>query len=90
MILAKTRYKIHNSKLLVIVGVFKTWKHYLEDYKHKILILIDYNNSRQFINTKNLSSRQFCWVQKLFYYHFTFIINKIRANITADASFQYS
>ena len=56
MILAKTRYKMHDSKLLAIVETFKTWKHYLESCKYKVLVLTDYNNFYKFIDTKSLSS----------------------------------
>ena len=48
------------DKLLVIVKAFKTWGHYFESYKHKILILTNYNNLFQFMNTKNLSFKQVC------------------------------
>lgn len=58
MISTKTWYKTHNSKLLAIVKTFKTWRHYLEDCKYEILILTDYKNLNQFMNTKNLSSCQ--------------------------------
>ena len=58
MISAETCYKTHNSELLAIVEVFKTWRHYWEDYKHEVLVLTDHNNLRQFMNTKSLSSRQ--------------------------------
>ncbi len=44
MILAETRYETYNDELLAIVEAFKTWRHYLEGYKHKVLILTDYNN----------------------------------------------
>ncbi len=44
MILVKTRYETHNGELLAIVKAFKTWKHYLKHYKHKVLVLTDYNN----------------------------------------------
>ena len=57
-IFAKIQYKTHNAELLVIIKIFKTWRHYLEDCKHKILILTNYNNLRRFINTKSLSSCQ--------------------------------
>ena len=70
MIPVETRYKIHNSKLLAIVKVFKTWRHYLKGCKHKVLVFTDHNNLRHFMDTKNLSSRQVCWAQELFYYHF--------------------
>ena len=68
---AKTRYKTHNGELFAIVEAFKTWRHYLEgckhkvlflinyhyleDCKHKVLFFINYNNLCCFIDIKNLS-----------------------------------
>ena len=60
MIPIETWYKTYNSKLLAIIKAFKTWYHYLKDYKYKKLIFIDYNNLYCFIDTKSLSSRQVC------------------------------
>ena len=57
MILAETWYETHDSKLLIFLEVFKTWKHYLEGYKHEFLMLTDQNNLQRFIDTKNLSFR---------------------------------
>ena len=59
MIPAKTWYKTHDGELLAIVKAFKTWRHYLENCKHKVFVLTDYNNLRQLIDTKSLS---FCQV----------------------------
>ena len=67
---AETRYKTHDNKLLAIVEAFKTWKHDLEGFRHEVLVLIDHNNLRQFMNTKSLSFRQVRWVQNLSRYHF--------------------
>ena len=53
---AKTQYKTHNSELLAIDEVFKTWRHYLEGCKHKVFVLLDHNKFWQFMDTKNLSS----------------------------------
>lgn len=44
MILTKTKYKTYNGELLAIVELFRTWKHYLEGYKYKVLMLTDNNN----------------------------------------------
>ena len=44
MILAETRYETYNGELLAIIKAFKTWRHYLEGYKHEILVFTDYNN----------------------------------------------
>ena len=58
MIPAKTRYETHDRELLAIVEAFKTWRHYLEGCKHKVLVLTNHNNLRRFMDTKSLSSRQ--------------------------------
>ena len=55
MIPTKTRYKTYNGELLAILKVFKIWRHYLEDCKHKVLVLIGHNNLQQFMDTKSLS-----------------------------------
>ena len=57
MILAETQYETHNGKLLVIVEVFKTWRPYLEGYKHEVFVFINHNNLRRFMDTKSLSFR---------------------------------
>ena len=58
MILAETRYKMHDGKLLAIVKAFKTWRYYLEGFQHKVLIFTNHNNLRRFMDTKSLSSKQ--------------------------------
>ena len=58
MISAKTWYKTHNAELLAIVEAFKTWRHYLEGCKHKVLVPTNHNNLRWFMDTKSLSSHQ--------------------------------
>lgn len=44
MILAETRYKTHNGKVLAIVEAFKMWKHFLKGYKYEVLMLTVDNN----------------------------------------------
>ena len=56
--LAKTCYKTHNGELLTIIKTFKIWPYYLENCKHEVLVLTDYNNLYRFIDIKNLSFRQ--------------------------------
>ena len=85
MIPAETRYKTHDAELLAIVKAFKTWRHYLESCKHKVLVLTDHNNLRQFMDTKNLSSRQVRWAQELSRYHFRINYRQGKANEAADA-----
>ena len=53
MISAETQYETHNGKLLAVIKVLKTWRHYLEGCKHEVFILRDYNNFRCFMDMKN-------------------------------------
>ena len=46
MIPTETWYKTHDQELLAIVEAFKTWRHYLEDCRYEVLVLIDHNNLR--------------------------------------------
>ena len=85
MIPAKTRYEIHDGKLLAIIEVFKIWRHYLKSCKHKVLVLTNHNKLCRFMNIKNLSSRQFRWAQELSQYHFQIDCRQGKANIAADA-----
>ena len=89
MIPAETRYKTHNGELLAIVEAFKTWRHYLEGCKHEVLVLIDHNNLRCFIDAKSLNSRQVRWAQELSCYYFRINYQQNKANRAADALLQY-
>lgn len=61
MIPAKTRYKMHNQELLAIVVALNGWLYYFQSYKYDIFVLINHNNFCQFMDKKNLSSRQVRW-----------------------------
>ena len=89
IILAKTRYKTHDGKLLAIIEVFKIKKHYLEGFLHELLVFTGHNNLHLFIDTKSLSSRQVCWAQELSCYHFRIDYRQGKANGTADTLSQY-
>ena len=90
MIPAKTWYKTHNGKLLAIVKAFKTWHHYLKSCKHEVFVLMDHNNLRRFIDTKNLSSRQVRWGQELSRYHFWIDYCQGKANAAVNALLRFS
>ena len=78
IILAKTRYKIHNNIILAIVEAFKTWRHYLKGYKYNVLVLKNHNNLCRFMDMKNLSFCQVWWAEKLFGIIFGLMIIKAR------------
>ena len=62
-------------------------RYYLEGCKHKVLMLTDHNNLYQFIETKNLSSRQVHWAQELSKYHFRIDYYQDKVNNAADTLF---
>ena len=90
IIQAKTRYETYDAELLAIVKAFKNWRHYLESYQYKVLVLTDHNNLRLFMDTKSLSSCQVCWAQKLSRYHFRIDYYQGKANRAANTLFRYS
>ena len=86
---AKIRYETHDAELLAIVKAFKNWRHYLEGCQYEVVVLTNYNNLRQFMDTKSLSSRQVCWAQELSRYHFRINYRQGKANEAADALSRY-
>lgn len=58
------------QELPAIIKVFKTWRHYLEDCKSEVIVLTNYNNLRQLMDTKSRSFCQVRWAQKLSQYYF--------------------
>ena len=89
MIPTETRYETHNGELLAIIKAFKTWSHYLEGSQHEVLVLIDHNNLRRFIETKSLSSRQVRWAQELSRYHFQIDYCQGKANGATNGLSRY-
>ena len=90
MILAKTWYKTHVGELLAIIKAFKTWQHYLEDCKHKVLILGNHDNFYRIMQTKSLSSCQVWWAQKLSQYYFQINYSQNKANGAANELSQFA
>ena len=60
MILAETSYETYNGEFLAIIKAFKTWRYYLKGFQHKVFVLTDHNNLKQFMKRKSLSFRQVC------------------------------
>jgi hypothetical protein len=58
MILVEINYEIDEKKMLAIVEVCKTWRHYLKKVKYFIRAIIDHFNLRIFLIIKILSRRE--------------------------------
>ncbi len=85
MIPTEIQYETSNGELLVIVEVFKTWRHYLKSCKHEVFVLIDHNNLQHLMDTKSLSSRQVPWAQELSKYQFQIDYQQSKTNGAANA-----
>ena len=80
MISAEQQYETHNQKLLVIIIVFKQWRHYLKGSTHSVEVLTDYNNLCEFMNVKSLNRRQIRWAVKLTVYDFVILHHSGKSN----------
>ncbi len=65
MINVKRNYETHDQKLLVIVAMFKHWRHYVKNNYHTVEFLTDHNNLKSFMNVQKLNKRQVRWVMRL-------------------------
>jgi hypothetical protein len=65
MIFAERNYEINDQEMLVIVKICKKWRHYIEDVKHSIRMIIDHANLKNFFINKALNRREVRWWKKL-------------------------
>ena len=84
MISTKNNYEIHDKEFLIIIDVFKYWRHYFEKVRHEMLVLTNHNNFRKFIKITKLFFRQIRWTQKLSRYNFVINYRSDTKNSTND------
>ncbi len=58
---AERNYDANESEMLTMMKACKQWRHYVENAKHQILIIIDHVNLRTFLIIKILSKRKVRW-----------------------------
>ncbi len=58
MIFAERNYEVNDQKMLVIVKVCKKWRHYIENVKRSIRMIIDHANFKNFFINKAFSRRE--------------------------------
>jgi hypothetical protein len=64
MTFVKRNYDADESEMLAIMKACKQWRHYVENAKHQILIIIDHVNLRTFFIIKILSRKEIKWWKK--------------------------
>ena len=82
---AEINYEIYDKEMLAIVDSFTHWRHYLEDAKHKTLVLTDHKNLEYFLDAKKLNRRQARYAIKLSNYNFVIQYRSATKNQRADA-----
>jgi hypothetical protein len=55
---AKKNYDVYDTEFLIIIEIFKEWRHYFEEIQHMIEIVCDHQNLKYFIITKTLNRKQ--------------------------------
>ena len=85
----KKRWNTHDKKLYAIVLKFKNWRHYLQDNKHFICVITNYNNFYYFMLTKKFNAKQIRWTKKLTAFNFIIEYCKKKLNF-ANASLRRS
>jgi hypothetical protein len=65
MIFAKRHYEINDQEMLVIVKICKKWRHYIEDVKYSIRMIIDHANFKNFFINKALNRKEVKWWKRL-------------------------
>jgi hypothetical protein len=65
MIFAERNYEVNDQKMLIIVEICKKWRHYIENVKHSIRMIIDHANFKNFFINKILNRKEVKWWKKL-------------------------
>ncbi len=73
-------YDADESEMFIIVKACKQWRHYVENAKHQILIIIDHVNLRTFFIIKILSRRKIKWWKKFSKFDFLIEYRSKRLN----------
>ena len=84
LIQAELNYNIHDKELLAIMVAFKTWRTYLEEAQHTVLVKTDHKNLIFFTTTKELTRRQARWAEVLSQYDFKIMHCRGNENGQAD------
>ncbi len=65
MIFAERNYEINDQKILVIVKICKKWRHYIENVKYSMRMIIDHANFKNFFINKTFSRKEIKWWKRL-------------------------
>jgi hypothetical protein len=87
MTFAERNYEVNDQEMLVIVKVCKKWRHYIENVKHSIRMIIDHANLKNFFINKAFNCKKIKWWKKLIELNLK-IKYRFEKNNFADDSFR--
>jgi hypothetical protein len=85
MIFAERNYEVNNQKMLVIIKICKKWRHYIEDVKHLIRVIIDHANFKNFFINKVFSRKEIKWWKKLIEFDLKIKYRSEKNNLANDS-----
>jgi hypothetical protein len=65
MTFAERNYEVNDQEMLVIVEICKKWRHYIENVKYSIWMIIDHANLKNFFINKILNRKEIKWWKRL-------------------------
>jgi hypothetical protein len=89
MTFAERNYDANESEMLAMMKTCKQWRHYVENAKHQILIIIDHVNLRTFLIIKILSKKKVKWWKRFSKFDLFIEYHSNKLN-SANASFKRS
>jgi hypothetical protein len=87
MTFAERNYEINDQEMLIIVKICKKWRHYIEDVKHSIQMIINHANFKNFFINKTFNRKEVKWWKKLIKFDLR-IKYRFEKNNFADDSFR--
>ncbi len=86
MTFAERNYEVDDQEMLVIIKVCKKWRHYIENVKHSIRVIIDHANFRNFFINKAFSRKEVKWWEKLIEFDLRIEYRSEKSNLADDSS----
>jgi hypothetical protein len=85
MIFAERNYEINDQEMLVIVKICKKWRHYIENVKHLIRMIIDHANLKNFFINKVFSRKKVRWWKRLIEFDLKIKYRSEKSNLANDS-----
>ena len=83
---SEINWNTYDQKMYIIILEFKTWRHYLQNSKHFVCMIINYKNLHFFMIIKKFNDKQMRWTEKLTAFDFHIKYHKNKLNPADESS----